>query len=271
MILKGKVALVTGAARNVGRGIALRFAREGAHVVLNDIDADGIDRLVALCEKEKLSIGPALADCSEGDAMREVIDRAARERGSLDVLVNNAVIHAHKGERGVFLKVTAQGWREFTRRNLDALFFTTQHAARVMAKQRRGSIINISSNGAVQAHRQRIAYDTVKGAVEAFTRAAAVDLAPWGVRVNALRPCAISDEQPPGSEKEKLYRRLGEMIPMGRIARPADAAWAAVFLASDEAEFVTGEVINIDGGMLVQSRPPQMEIEPVPGPDDLDL
>ena len=262
MMLKNKVALVTGAGRNTGKGIALRFAREGAHVVINDVDADAVETLVKACADEKLSASAGVADVSDADAMGELIDRTVSEKGTLDILVNNAVVHANLGERGPFLKVAAEGWREFMRRNLDAIFFTTQYAARVMAKRRSGSIINISSNGALLAHRQMIAYDALKGALESFTRAVAVDLAPWQIRVNALRPIAIA---------EAPNERLGKMVPMGRIATPTDVAGAAVFLASEDAAFVTGQIINIDGGMLEQSRPPELELQPVIRPEDLEL
>ncbi|HUU42413.1 MAG TPA: SDR family NAD(P)-dependent oxidoreductase [Planctomycetota bacterium] len=271
MKLRGKIALVTGAARNVGKGIALRFACEGAHVVMNDVNAGALDALVDAWKKDGLSVSAALADVSDAEAMRRVVEAVVREFGTLDVLVNNAVIHPELGERGPFLKVTSEGWREFMRRNLDALFFTTQHAARVMAKNRSGSVINLSSNGAVQAHRQTIAYDSLKGAVESFTRAVAVDLAPWNVRVNALRPIAVEEPTPPGEKPGVRDRSLGAMVPMGRIAHPADVAAAAVFLAADDAQFITGQVITIDGGMLEQSRPPQLEIQPVILPEDLEL
>jgi NAD(P)-dependent dehydrogenase (short-subunit alcohol dehydrogenase family) len=272
MILQKKVALVTGAARNVGRGVALRLAREGAHVLLNDIDRDAIARLVSACKDEGLSVSAAVADITDEASVKAMIDTAVQRHGSLDILVNNAVIHtASRGEHGPFLKVTTAGWREFISRNLDAVFFTSQQAARVMARQKHGSIINISSNGAVRPHRQRIAYDTMKGAVESFTLALAVDLAPWQVRVNALRPCVIADSAEPGTDAAARQDRLAQMNPMGRIARPADLAWAVVFLSADEASYITGQILNIDGGMLTQSRPPQLELESVVGPEDIDL
>jgi len=271
MLLEGKVAFVTGAARNVGKGIARRFAREGAHVVLNDVDADAVSRLADEWEKEDLSVSTAACDMSDAEAITSAVKAAADEHGRLDVLVNNAVVLPEKGEREPFLKLPGQAWREFTSRNLDALFFATQAAARIMARQRSGSIISISSNGAIMAHRRSIAYDSVKGALEAFTRAVAVDLGPWGVRVNAIRPIAVREVQPAGSDEAERDNRLGEMVPLGRIARPRDVAWAAVFLAADDGEYVTGQVITVDGGMLEQSRPPQLELGPVAGPEDSDL
>ncbi|HEX9926506.1 MAG TPA: SDR family oxidoreductase [Anaerolineae bacterium] len=271
MLLNDKVALVTGAAGNVGRGLVKGLARHGAHVIMNDINAEGLETLAAECRTQGWSVSPALADLCDGEAMQAVVDRAVADHGSLDILVNNAIIYPHKGEEGPFLTITAAGWREFMSRNMDALFFTTHAATRVMARQRRGSILNMSSNGAILAHRQLIAYDALKGAVDAYTRALAVDLAPWQIRVNALRPVMITDPAPPGSEQEALLDRLGAQIPMGRVARPADAAWACVFLSADEAEFITGQIINIDGGMLEQSRPPELELKPAVGPDDIEL
>ncbi|MHC4714768.1 MAG: SDR family NAD(P)-dependent oxidoreductase, partial [Planctomycetota bacterium] len=257
-----------GAARNVGKGVALRLASEGARVIANDIDGEALAALVANWESDGLAVSAAVADVSDPEAMGAVVEDAVAQFGSLDILINNAVVHPRKGERGVFLKVSDEGWRDFMARNLDALFFTTRCAAEVMARKRRGSIINISSNGAAQAHRQRIAYDTLKGAVESFTRAVAVDLAPWGVRVNAIRPIAVRETPAPGSDAEALVARLSEMVPLGRIARPADIGALAAFLASDDSEFITGQVINVDGGMLEQSRPPQLELEPVEKPDE---
>lgn len=271
MLLKDKVAIVTGAARNVGRGIALRFAREGARVIANDVDGEALDQLAADNPDVTDRLKPVQADISDPEAVRGLIDRTADEFGSLDILVNNAVVRVEAGERGPFLKIVPDAWHAYISRNLDALFNCTQAAAHIMCRQRCGSIINVSSNGAVAAHREMIAYDTLKGGMESFTRSVAVDLAPWGVRVNTIRPIVIRDEPEPGTQGEAFERHVAPQIPIGRVARPADAAWAAVFLASDEAGMMTGEVVNIDGGMLVQSRPPQLELKPVVGPEELKI
>jgi 3-oxoacyl-[acyl-carrier protein] reductase len=271
MILKGRVALVTGAARNVGKGVALRFAREGARVIANDVNAQALSEMVDSARRDGLDIVPAVADIADGEAVARMVADAVDRFGAVDVLVNNAVIHPNRGERGPFLTVPPEGWHDFLTRNLDALYLVTSAVARIMAKNRRGSIVNISSNGAILAHRRSIPYDTLKGALEAFTRALAVDLAPWQVRVNALRPIAVAEPAPPGSDADARHRRMSEMVPLGRIARPSDVAGACVYLASDDAAFVTGQVWNIDGGMLEQSRPPQLEIDPVVRPEDIDL
>ena len=269
-MLQGKVALVTGATRSVGKGIAHRLAREGTRVFVNGRNFETVQEVVDGWRQQGLVVEPAVGDIGDPRAIDQMIDRCMEACGRLDILVNNTVIHPERGERGPFLRVSFDGWRDFMDKNLSAMFYLTQKAAALMAKRRTGSIINISSNGAVQAHRQRIAYDALKGALEAFTRAIAVDLAPWGIRANALRLIAVWDPPEPGSPRAALEQRLASMVPMGRIARPSDAAWATVFLASDESAFITGQCFNIDGGQLEQSRPPALELEPVATPDDTD-
>lgn len=270
MGFKDKVALVTGAARNVGKAIALRYAQAGAHVYLNDIQADTLAEITRDWTQEGLRVSTAVADISDIDAMQAVVDRIESEQGRLDILVNNALVRVKDGrDRGPFLTVPLDAWHEFISRNLDGIFLTTQLAARVMARKETGSIINISSNGAILSHRQTLAYDTMKGGLEAFTRCAAVDLAPWNIRVNTLRPIAVQEQAPPGSDEEARQREMGKMVPMGRICWPTDVAAAAMFLASDEAKFITGQDFNIDGGMLEQSRPPELDITPPVGPGDI--
>jgi 3-oxoacyl-[acyl-carrier protein] reductase len=149
------------------------------------------------------------------------------------------------------------------------LFYCTHQAARLMARRGvRGSIINISSNGANRVHRNLIAYDSVKGAIDTFTRAVAVDLAPWGIRVNALRPGMIAVDYWDGLSPEEKARRI-EAIPIGREGRPADIAWAAVFLAADDAGFVTGQNFEVDGGMLTPGRSAQAELGTVNTPENI--
>jgi 3-oxoacyl-[acyl-carrier protein] reductase len=147
------------------------------------------------------------------------------------------------------------GWNAFLAANLEGLFRCTHTAATIMADQQiRGSIINISSVGAIRAHRYTIAYDTLKGAIDSFTRAVAVDLGPWGIRVNALRPGPIMTER--RSNYAEPAPHPNPHVPLGRFGYPADVAWAAVFLAADDAGFVTGQVFEVDGGLLAQARLP---------------
>jgi 3-oxoacyl-[acyl-carrier protein] reductase len=155
--------------------------------------------------------------------------------------------------------MTPDGWDTYVAANLGALFYCTYRAVHIMAPRRRGAIVNISSNGASRAHRRSIAYDSVKGAMDSFTKAVAVDLAPWGIRVNGVRPGLIA--------VEKSRRRA--VIPIGREGYPADVAWAVVFLAADDAAYVTGQLFEVDGGLLVQGRAPGAELQPVATPENL--
>ena len=218
------------------------------------------------------------ADVADSAAVNRMFAEVESRFGTLDVLVNNAQMFVNKGESGAFLTMTSAGWDAYVRANMGILFYCTHQAARIMARRGvRGSIINISSNGANRVHRNLIAYDSVKGAIDTFTRAVAVDLAPWGIRVNALRPGMIAVDYWEGLSAEEKARRI-QAIPIGREGRPADIAWAAVFLAADDAGFVTGQNFEVDGGMLTPGRSAQAAPEgPEPqlrghegGVDDVD-
>ena len=169
------------------------------------------------------------------------------------------------GERGPFLKMTSEGWQRYMEANLGMLFFCSHRAAKIMAKKRKGSIINISTNGAVRPHRNSVAYDSMKGAVDSFTRAAAIDLAPWGVRVNSIQPGLINNRGTQGRTAEEEARRVS-VVPIGRAGLPSDIAWAAVYFAADDASFITGISILVDGGMITQGRAPAVELGSVPSP-----
>jgi len=270
MLLLGKVVLVTGSTYGIGLGIAERFAREGARLVVNGRSGDRLQEVAYRLEAEGTQVLAVEADLGVEMEVERLFDRALERFGALDVLVNNARQYVNLGESGPFLTMRSEGWDRFMAVNLGILFYCTQRAARIMARQRRGSIINISSIGAVRAHRQMIAYDAMKGAMDAFTRAVAVDLAPWGVRVNSIQPGAIAaslwDRLPP---EERGQRASG--IPMGRAGCPGDVAWAATFLASDDAAYVTGQSFQVDGGLLAAARSPRSEMAPVVGPDTLEI
>jgi 3-oxoacyl-[acyl-carrier protein] reductase len=269
MLLAGKVAIITGSSRGIGRGIAQRFAAEGAKVVVNGRDPE---RTAATAREIREAGGECievLADVTKEAEVTRLFEATLAAFGTVHILVNNAQTPLNKGERGPFLKITSAGWDAYVAANMGSLFYCTHQAARIMAKQGvRGSIINISTNGAIRAHRNTIAYDSVKGAMDAFTRAVAVDLAPWGIRVNAIRPGFIavdSWEELTDAEKAERIRT----IPIGREGRPADIAWTALFLASDEAGFVTGQAFQVDGGMLAQGRAPQAELGTVYTPENI--
>ena len=269
VLLEGKVALVTGSANDISLGIATRFAKEGAKVVICDVDADRLP--LAAGEIEEASGGEVLAvqtDVSNEADVEKLFNQAIDRFGTLDILVNNAQMPVRLGERGAFLTMTSQGWDTYMQKNLGMLFYCSHRAAKIMAKKRNGSIINISTNGAVRPHRNSIAYDAMKGAVDSFTRAAAVDLARWGVRVNSIQPGLINNRGvPPHSAETEAFRT--SVVPIGRAGTPADIAWAATFLASDDASYMTGISILVDGGLITQGRAPQAELSPVNSPETL--
>ena len=167
-----------------------------------------------------------------------------------------------------FFEADEAWWRRIIDVNLTGHFLVSHPAARIMAKQGGGCIINMSSGGATRAHRAFTAYDATKGGIEALTRAMALDLGPYKIRVNALMPGSIDT-----SGMDVAARTLrGENVPLGRIGEPYDMTGAALFLASDDAEYITGEVIKVDGGMLAQQRSATVDImspADFPSVDDL--
>jgi 3-oxoacyl-[acyl-carrier protein] reductase len=255
MLLEGKVAVVTGSSQGIGKGIALRFAREGAIVVVNGRHEATVRETAEQIRGDGGRCLEIVGDVTERSGIDGLFRRTMDAYGTVDILVNNAVTHARQGERGPFLRMSLEGWNAFMSSNLEALFHCTHSAARIMAEQAiHGSVINISSVGAVRAHRYTIAYDALKGTIDSFTRAVAVDLGPWGIRVNALRPGPIMTEKRPNFSEPAPHPN--PHVPLGRMGYPSDVAWAAVFLASDDAGFLTGQAFEVDGGLLAQARLP---------------
>ena len=178
--------------------------------------------------------------------------------GKLDILVNNAGIVSPMLH---FLEADEGWWRRIIDVNLTGHFLCSHRAAKLMATKGQGVIINMSSGGAIRAHRAFTAYDASKGGIEALTRAMALDLGPYGIRVCALMPGSIDTEG-----MDEVARRLrGENIPLGRPGDPDDMAGPALFLASDDARYITGDVLKVDGGMLSQQRSATVDIMPPSG------
>lgn len=263
--LAGLVVLVTGAGRNIGRTIARTLGHRGCTVLVNDVDGAAAEHTVTDIIGSGGTAAPVIADLTRPAEVDALFDGVERDYGVVDVLVNNAYVRGSAGAWESFLLVDFGAWDEFMRSNLNMVFLTTQRAARSLAHAGRGgSIINLSSFGADRAHRRHIPYDTSKGAIESFTRATAVDLGPWGIRVNAVRPGTIEvDDDPVWGDR---VDERGLNIPLQRVGHSVDVAEAVAFLATPASMYITGHTLTVDGGMTVQARPPATEPMDTAGP-----
>ncbi len=253
--LSNKVAVVTGAGAGIGRAIALRFGAEGARVVVNDIDpasAGDAARAIVAAGGAAVSVAADVASQVEVDRL---FDATLQRFSTVDVLVNNASLTDTARH---FLAADEQWWDRILAVNLKSAFLCALRAARVMARRRHGAIINMSSGGASRAHRGNAAYDAAKGGIEALTRALALDLGPYGVRVNGLVPGSINSHNLDAA----TLRERGEVMPLGRVGTVAEMAGPAVFLASDDASYITGHMLVVDGGLLAQQRSAPVDIFP---------
>lgn len=258
MRLENKVAIVTGSGQGIGRGIAERFAREGASVVIVDRDASILPEAQSAVSAHGGKVLTVTADVGKTEDVARLYDETLQAFGTVDILVNNA---AWATPISHFLDMTEEFWDTVMTMNLKSMFLCSQRAARLWAEQKKpGSIINMSSFGAARAHREMVAYDATKGGVEAATRAMAMDLAPWQIRVNCIGPGPIATPALLSLLKtQENIERMQKTIPLERLGQPSDIAGAALFFASDDASFVTGQILYVDGGVVSQLRPAAFE------------
>jgi NAD(P)-dependent dehydrogenase (short-subunit alcohol dehydrogenase family) len=245
--LEGKVTIITGAAGGVGRAAVERFSAEGAHVVACDVVEDGRD-LAASTERNGGFY--RRADVTRESEVGELVLKTCERFGRIDVLYNNHGIMVGKP----FLETTMQEFDRVIEANLRSVFLLSLYVAREMASARRGSIVNVSSVGGIVGFPAMAAYGAAKGGVVQLTRSMATDLAPFGIRVNAICPGVVDTPMPRKylenvEDKEAAWRAMESMHLMKRVATPEEVVAAALFLASDEASFFTGAVIPVDGGL----------------------
>lgn len=263
MRLQAKVAIVTGGAQGIGGGISVRLAAEGATVVIADLNEEKAQQHAATLTATGATVLPIRCDVADQAQVAALFARTLARFGRLDILVNNAALVHHAPSNANFLELSADAWHRALAVNLTGMFYCSQQAARVMVKQvlagtaTGGAIISMSSGGGTRAHRHLMAYDTTKGGIEAATRAMAVDLAPWRIRVNAIAPGNITVSNSMGGAVGPEAAK--GTIPLGYPGTPADIGATAAFLASDDAAYITGQCIWVDGGMAAQLRSPGVD------------
>jgi NAD(P)-dependent dehydrogenase (short-subunit alcohol dehydrogenase family) len=244
--LEGKIALVTGGGAGIGRAICETFAREGAHVVVADINGEAAEETASAIVTANGAAEAHAVDITDTAQVKTLMATIKAAHGRLDVLVNNAGV----GARADFRHLTDDEWKKVWSVNLDGTVKCAREAFDLMRASGKASIINLSSVMSTKHTRQMAVYSATKGAVSALSRSLAVEYAPYGIRVNTLLPGYVETAligryiKNPGIAKALLTQ-----TPLRRFGTPEDIANAALFLASDEAAYITGAALNVDGGM----------------------
>ena len=246
MNLSNKVALVTGSARGIGRAISLRLARDGADVVVNDIPAaaealEGVAVEIKALQRRSLAV---TADVSSAEDVNRMVETAINTMGRIDILVNNAGVTRDQ----LIMRMSDQEWDTVLNIDLKSVFLCTRAVVRPMLKQRWGRIISLASVVGIIGNAGQANYASAKAGVIAFTKSVAKEVASRGITANALAPGYI-DTRMTQALDEKQAEELKKKIPLGYAGTPDDVAAAVAFLASEDARYITGQVLNIDGGM----------------------
>jgi NAD(P)-dependent dehydrogenase (short-subunit alcohol dehydrogenase family) len=248
MRLAGKVALVTGAQQGIGKAIALAYGREGASVVVNYLDdqtaAEAVATQIRARGREAVIVA---GDVSRPADVQRMVE-AGTALGGIDIVVNNAGIFP----RVEFLDMTEAQWDAVLDVNLKGTFFCSQAVARqLVARGQGGVIISLASGAAFRSSPRGVHYVSSKAGIVGFTRAAALELARYHIRVNAIAPGTTDTAQPRYGMSEEELQAVGQQIPLGRLGTPEDVADLAVFLASEEARHITGQTIHVNGGSFL--------------------
>jgi len=243
--LEGRIALITGSSRGIGRGIALEFAREGAHIVVNyRRDAAAADATVHAIEELGGTALALQADVSEWGAVQAMAEQALRHFGHLDIVVANSGIASRVAP---LWDLDVDHWHKVININLHGVFYTCRATVGHLVQRKSGNVILISSIGADACGPMGAPYYVAKAGVNALTKSLAKECAPAGVRVNCIAPGLVATDM--GDRMMKFYGdALLASIPLGRAGQPEDIGKAAVYLASDDASFVTGKILRVDGG-----------------------
>lgn len=246
---ENRVAVVTGAAGGIGEAICRRLADEGATVVATDMNAEAVQAVAGRIAEVGGRTEAIAADISQGSACQALVEEVVRRHGRLDVLVNNAGIN----RRGPLLALSEDDWRATFAVNVDAMFHLCRAALTHMVSARRGAIVNTASQWGLYPAPNHIAYNVSKAAVASFTQNLARDYAPHGVRVNAVCPGEIHTPMLEAGVRRsgRTIADLDKLVPFGRIGKPEEVAALVAFLASDEAPFMCGSLVEITGAQAV--------------------
>ncbi|HET6465271.1 MAG TPA: 3-oxoacyl-[acyl-carrier-protein] reductase [Nitrospiria bacterium] len=246
MNLKDHVAIVTGGARGIGKAISQSLAQDGAHLVISDVNLqEAKETAEALASPERRSLAVE-ANVTDGKAVADMVDRAVREFGRIDILINNAGITRD----GLLLRMKEEDWDLVLNVNLKGAFHCTKSVLPSMSKQRSGRIVNIASIVGVMGNAGQANYAASKAALIGFTKSVAREYASRGITVNAVAPGFIDTAMTQNLSAE-VREGLMKQIPLGRLGTPQDIARAVRFLVSEEAGYITGHVLHVNGGMLM--------------------
>ncbi len=248
MKLKGKVAIITGSQRGIGYGIAEEMAKEGANIIISDIDLNGCKKASEqLAKKYKVESLGVKCDISKKDEVENLIQQTLKKFKRIDILVNNAGVVRF----GSLLQKTEQDWDFTLDINLKGMFLCTQAAAKQMVKQKSGKIISIASIAGLVGFDNISDYCASKGGIINMTRELALELSPLGINVNAIAPGVIETPMTTSMLNDKKQKAgLLAQTPLGRVGQPKDIGLAAVYLASADSDFVTGHTLVVDGGWI---------------------
>jgi len=246
-LLKGKVCLVTGAGKGIGKAIAERFAEEGAVVYANARTGGSIDQWAKACaERNQTEVIPVYFDVTDYDKVKAAIMQIKKDHQKIDVLVNNAGMVTYE----LLGMVEAAKMREMLEVNVVAVLQLIQLVSRIMVRQQSGSIINISSIVATKGSKGQVAYSATKGAVISMTKSAAKELVGKNIRINAIAPGMVATERFIDVFEKNFKEKMND-VGMGRLAKPEEIADACVFLSSDLSTYITGQIIEVDGSTTV--------------------
>ena len=246
MELENKVALVTGGAQGIGRTISEELVRNGAHVVLGDVNLEGAQATADAINNNGGSASAVKIDVSNPDEVKQVFDSIKNDKKPVDILVNNAGITRD----GLMIRMKEADWDSVLNINLKGSFLCSQQAAKQMMKQKSGAIVNIASIVGVMGNFGQANYSASKAGVIGLTKTLAREVASRGIRVNAVAPGFIDTEMTRVLD-ESVRQQLIEQIPLARLGLPDDVARCVSFLVSDRSSYITGQVINVNGGMLM--------------------